>query len=442
MKRKINIRIVSLALLAIVSTMLFATLVFNSLFRQQMIEDLKLYARFIESYESITDIYDVAINMKSDGLRITLLDSEGTVLLDTAANVEEMDNHANRPEIVEAMETGEGQAVRMSDTLDKSTYYYAVRKEDNCVLRVSRDAQSIFSFFVATLPSMTAIVVVLSIMSLIIAHFLTKSLIKPIEQFAENMDDYEQITQYEELEPFIQMIQEQHGDILKSAKMRQEFTANVTHELKTPLTSISGYAELIETGMASEDDVAHFAKGIRTNANRLLILINDIIRLSELDSAEGELAMEKIDLYEMAATCVEMLEPNAERHQVTIALSGEKCYVKGDRMMLEELLYNLCDNAIRYNNVNGSVMVSLQESEEGTVLTVKDTGIGIPKEHQERIFERFYRVDKSRSKSTGGTGLGLAIVKHIIAKHHARLKIESEPGQGTTMQVLFNRIEE
>ncbi len=439
MKKKINIRIVSLALLAILSTMLFVTITFNNLFKQQMMDDLELYSKFITKYESTEDIYAVADDMRAEGLRITMLDSKGNVLLDSEVDATQMDNHANRPEIEDAMQAGEGHAVRMSATLGKSTYYYAVKTADHNVLRVSREAKNIFSFFAMLTPSLIMIVVALTVMSFVIAHFLTKSFLRPIEQLAENLENNEEITHYEELEPFVQMIREQHADILKSAKMRQEFTANVTHELKTPLTSISGYAELIENGMASETDIEHFAKGIRTNANRLLILINDIIRLSELDSTEEELSMEQLDLYEMAATCVEMLGPNAEKHQVSISITGENSYVYGNRIMLEELLYNLCDNAIRYNNVNGSVIVEVHKTGEETVLTVSDTGIGIPKEHQERIFERFYRVDKSRSKSTGGTGLGLAIVKHIIVKHHARLLVESEVGKGTIMQVIFEQ---
>ena len=235
------------------------------------------------------------------------------------------------------------------------------------------------------------------------------------------------------------IMKEVNGEMLENAKLRQEFTANVTHELKTPLTSISGYAELIENGMASEADVKRFAQGIHTNANRLIILINDIIRLSELDSADEEIDMEELDLYAMAKTCVGMLEPSAEKHHVTISANGESSLIYANRMMMEELLYNLCDNAIRYNNENGKVEVSVKKEKEYTMLSVKDTGIGISKEHQERVFERFYRVDKSRSKSTGGTGLGLAIVKHIIVKHHARLLVDSEVGKGTVMQVIFEQ---
>lgn len=439
MKRKINIRIISLALLAILSTMLFVTITFSNMFKQQMMKDLQLYTEFLAKYETSEELCAMAVDLKEEGLRITLLSADGTVVLDGEADVSLMENHANRPEIQDAVKNGEGQAIRISETLGRSTYYYAKQTGEGMILRVSTEAKNLLSFFVMLAPSLILIVVVLFVMAFIVAHFLSKSLIRPIEQLAENMESNEEITHYEELEPFVKMIREQHADILKSAKMRQEFTANVTHELKTPLTSISGYAELIENGMASETDVTRFAQGIRTNANRLLILINDIIRLSELDSVEEEVPMEKINLYEMASTCVEMLEPNAEKHGVTILLTGEDVYINGNKMMMEELLYNLCDNAIRYNNTNGSVTVDVCIHEKKPVLTVSDTGIGIPKEHQERIFERFYRVDKSRSKSTGGTGLGLAIVKHIIAKHHAILKVESEVGKGTTMRVIFNK---
>lgn len=439
MKRKINIRIISLALLAILSTMLFVTITFSNMFKQQMMKDLQLYTEFLTKYETSEELFAMAVDLKEEGLRITLLSGDGTVLLDGEADVSLMENHANRPEIQAAVKNGEGQAIRISETLGRNTYYYAMQTEEGKILRVSTEAKNLLSFFVMLAPSLILIVVVLFVMAFIVAHFLSKSLIRPIEQLAENMESNEAIAHYEELEPFVKMIREQHADILKSAKMRQEFTANVTHELKTPLTSISGYAELIENGMASEADVTRFAQGIRTNANRLLILINDIIRLSELDSVEEEVPMEKINLYEMASTCVEMLEPNAEKHGVTILLTGEDVYISGNKMMMEELLYNLCDNAIRYNNTNGSVTVDVCIHEKKSVLTVSDTGIGIPKEHQERIFERFYRVDKSRSKSTGGTGLGLAIVKHIIAKHHAILEVESEVGRGTTMRVIFNK---
>jgi len=189
--------------------------------------------------------------------------------------------------------------------------------------------------------------------------------------------------------------------------------------------------------MATDEDVVRFAGEIHQNANRLLTLINDIIRLSELDVSTQEVVYEQLDLYAMAEKCVDMLQVNAENHDVTLQLSGKSAYVNANREMMNELLYNLCDNAIRYNKKGGRVDVSVEETDTEVVLSVKDTGIGISKEHQERIFERFYRVDRSRSKLTGGTGLGLAIVKHIVAQHHANLELESEKDAGTQIRVRF-----
>ena len=377
MKRKINLSMVVLTFLAIITTMVFMTIAFN--------------------------------DMYMEALYVTVIDSEGNVIEQDRMDVLRTDN----------------------------TFYYAMCMENGNTLRVAREADSTFRYIKAIIPSMLLIAVVLFVISFVTVHLLTRKLISPIKELTENMDGIYRSDYYDEFEPFILKIREQHADLLKNSKMRQEFTANVTHELKTPLTSISGYAELIETGLASGDDTVRFAKGIHKSANRLLTLINDIIRLSELDNEEDEIVTESINLYQLASTCVEMLELNAEKHNVSIFMQGENCTISGNRMMIEELLYNLCDNAIRYNNENGTVVVDVHPSEEQVVLTVEDTGIGIAQKHQERIFERFYRVDKSRSKSTGGTGLGLAIVKHIVEKHHAKLEVISEMGQGTTMKVIF-----
>lgn len=437
MKRKINKMLVLIATLAIFLTMLLITIVYYDLFRRQIMDDLHSYAMLMKSYSSVEEMEFMGEGFNKENLRITLISADGSVAYDSEVDQQQMENHSQRPEIAEALKNGEGQAVRNSETLSQNTFYYAVRLQDGSVLRVAKDARSIYSVFVRALPSLLVIFVILVILCLVMAHFLTGKLITPIEQLAENLDEHNEMADYEELTPFINMIRQQHQDIIKNAKIRQEFTANVSHELKTPLTSISGYAELIETGMASEADMIRFAHGIHSSANRLLTLINDIIRLSELDGAEEEIVLERLNLYELANTCVEMLTMNAEKHKVTISISGSECYIDGNKQMMEELLYNLCDNAIRYNNVGGKVEVEVYYRGGHTYLIVRDTGIGIPKEHQERIFERFYRVDKSRSKSTGGTGLGLAIVKHIIAQHNAQLELESEAGKGTTIKVVF-----
>ena len=296
--------------------------------------------------------------------------------------------------------------------------------------------------FESTLRPIIAIGIGMFLLCMLLSRYITNSLVRPIEKLASDIDNVDGIQTYEELVPFITTIQKQHEDILKSAKMRQEFTANVSHELKTPLTSISGYAELIETGLAGEDNIQRFAAEIHRNAKRLLTLINDIIRLSELDADDMEVAFSDVDLYGLAETCVESLRLNAESHGIHIECSGMPCIVHGNKEMLEELLYNLSDNAIRYNRLGGKVQVIIGKENGFPVLIVKDTGIGIPKESQERVFERFYRVDKSRSKQTGGTGLGLAIVKHIVAQHHAKLRLRSEVGVGTEVSVTFSNEKE
>lgn len=440
MRKKINSRLVLTAIVGIVSTMLLITVVYYDLFCRQIMEDLKTYVSFMAHYGFGEELQKSGGIGHSEGLHVTLINEAGQIVYDNEAGQTVYDNKENlneRPEIKAAFADGEGQAIRKSGTLDRSTFYYAVRLGDGSVFRVGRESESLYSIFVSALPSLVMVTCILIVVSMILAHFLTGNLIKPIERLAENLEEQEELTEYEELVPLINMIQQQHKDIIKNARIRQDFTANVSHELKTPLTSISGYAELIENGMASEADTVRFAGGIRKSATRLLTLINDIIRLSELDSTEQTPVFERLNLYQLAETCVEMLSMNAEKHHVTISLQGMESYINGNRQMIEELLYNLCDNAIRYNNENGTVKVIIYQRQKQTILVVKDTGIGIPQEHQERIFERFYRVDKSRSKSTGGTGLGLAIVKHILVKHNASIELQSELGKGTVMTVIF-----
>ena len=353
--------------------------------------------------------------LREQDIQVTCIDNEGKVIYDNL--------------------------LESQDASGENTFYYVGQLPDGSVLRVSREADSVYQMFIEAVPGVLTVLVIVLFGCLVVAGLLTRKFTRPLQRLAANLDAYQEDEAYEELTPLVNMIKDQHQDIIKAARIRQDFTANVTHELKTPLTSISGYAELLETGMASEKEVQRFAQGIHKSANRLLSLINDIIKLSELDSAEQEFVTEQVDLYELAQTCVEMLQPNAEKHQVTLLFeTGEmdkSHFVKGNKQMLEELLFNLCDNAIRYNNPGGNVWVQVTVREEQILLKVKDNGIGISREHQDRIFERFYRVDKSRSKQTGGTGLGLAIVKHIIARHHARLELDSEVGVGTEIRVLF-----
>ena len=228
-------------------------------------------------------------------------------------------------------------------------------------------------------------------------------------------------------------------DVTDSAfaeRNRKEFTANVSHELKTPLQSIIGSAELLENGLVKPEDTGRFIGNIKNEAQRLVSLINDIIRLSQLDE-DAEIPTESVDLLEVANEVAEVLSASAAKRQVLVSVDGENCTINGIRRYLYEIIYNLCDNAIRYNKESGKVNVSVKQDGENTVVTVSDTGIGIPPEHHSRIFERFYRVDKSHSKETGGTGLGLSIVKHAVAYHKGKVTLDSVPDEGTTITITF-----
>lgn len=443
LKKVINLEFIIFSLVAIAVTMVLSTFIFYEVYKAEIIRDLKGYAEVLKNTGDFDgDDTSLYASVDTGDLRLTLVASDGSVLYDNQADETSMQNHLDRPEIAEAFENGDGQVIRKSATLNKSTYYYAILLKSGRVLRIARETNNVISMFLAAVPVMLVVMAILVCVTIIVTHYLTRNILKPIEQMANSLDDDAHIVAYREMRPFIDMIQKQHADIVKSSQMRQEFTANVSHELKTPLTSISGYSELIETGMATEADVHHFATEIHKNSNRLLTLINDIIRLSELDVSEDAPLMEKIDLAVIARTATDMLAINAEKNSVTLSYDGSHGYIYANKMMMEELVYNLTDNAIRYNNKNGSVDVTVKTVDDKVILRVKDTGIGIPKEHQERIFERFYRVDKSRSKSTGGTGLGLAIVKHIVARNNAQLDMDSEPGKGTDIKVTFDAYRE
>ena len=436
MKEKINRQLCAVALGGVFITLVLTVLVFYNLFQEQVMTDLKAYTKILSESGLLTEekFEDV---LADEEFRITLIDPEGNVHYDNRVDAQTLDNHAARPEVMGAWTCGSGESIRLSSTVGQNTFNYAILLQNGDVLRVSQLSHSVWSLFVTAMPYFILLVAAAVALCVLLSHYLTRSLVAPIEKLGKHMDDMEDVETYEELKPFVETIRSQHEAIMESAQMRQEFTANVSHELKTPLTAISGYSELIENGMANAQDITRFAAGIHKNAKRLLTLINDTIRLSELD-ATSEVPFEALNLYDIATTSVDMLQINAEKHQLTLSLDGEPGEIRGDKQMMEELLYNLCDNAIRYNNKGGKVWVRVTREAEGEIcLQVKDTGIGIPKEHQERIFERFYRVDKSRSKSTGGTGLGLAIVKHIVAKHGARLELNSGVGKGTTIRIFF-----
>ena len=440
MKKKINTRMIGIAVLAIIITMVGITSIFYGLFTDQVKRDLSVSAKllkdthYFEAVNEDTEQIDLSTNM--DELRVTWIASDGTVLYDNDTDALALENHLDRPEIRDAFLYGEGESVRRSDTMNRNTFYYAILLDNQTVLRVATDTDSIWAVFVSAAP--LALLIILGIMSICVffTAVLTRQLIKPIENMGEHIEDAGLETPYKELEPFANTIRKQHMDILSAAKARQDFTANVSHELKTPLTAISGYAELLQGGMVSEDQKQHFYQEIIKNSDRLLALINDIIRLSELDRSEKEPQFSEFDLYDAVNEFMEGLKVGAAGKNISLEFSGEHCMIRGNKDMIRELTENLVQNGIRYNNPGGKVVVRVIKKDR-PVLIVKDDGIGIPASDQERVFERFYRVDKSRSKATGGTGLGLAIVKHIVELHDAKILLDSAPGVGTTIEVVF-----
>ena len=283
------------------------------------------------------------------------------------------------------------------------------------------------------LPYVVACALVLLTLFAVSGAFLAERFVKPVKELGEDLNRADQPSPYPELQPFMEQIREQKEDILKNVKMRETFTANLTHELKTPLTSIIGYAQLIGEEKCAEEHHKTYSEEIDRNAERLLRMVDDALRLSELDVKEiTVLQKETVSLYDLTEMCVEALRSNAEKKQVELTFEGEPYLVQADHAMMEQLVFNLIDNAIRYTDAGRKVTV--QATDE---LVVADTGIGIPKEKQAQIFDRFYRVDKDDSRRRGGTGLGLAIVKNIVDMHGAKISVESEPGKGTIMTVQF-----
>lgn len=436
MKQKINLRLIGISVLAILTTMICITYVYYGLFQEQIRKDLKTEAMLVTE-TAISGLTENEVIIEKKEIRITWISADGKVLFDNDVLADNMENHLDRPEVADALKTGHGESVRKSSTMDMRTFYYAVLRKDGTVLRVAKEARSMISIFKSTFLFVFLIVLFIAALCIVISHYLTKQLLRPIGEMAENIDRVPQKSSYKELAPFINRIREQHEDILAAARNRQEFTANVSHELKTPITAISGYAELIENQMVDEKMQIKFAGDIRKNADRLVSLINDIIRLSELDQSSIEQDFSLVDLYEIAEERVELLQNNARKKNLSLSLTGSICEVMSNRNMLVELLDNLIQNAIRYNVVNGQVEVTVKKENNKAVLVVSDTGIGIPEAEQKRVFERFYRVDKSRSRETGGTGLGLAIVKHIVELHEGSIELSSKPGKGTTMKVIL-----
>ena len=541
------------SILAVAASVLFASLLlvvgvlyeyFGDLQNQRLSDELSL------AVSAVTlDGQGYLENISSDSYRLTWIDADGSVIYDTRADAGEIENHADREEFREAMESGEGKSTRYSATLMKKTTYFAKRLSDGTVLRISTDYATAALLVLGMIQPVLVIAVAALVLSAVLASSISRRIVRPLNNL--NLDDPLSNDTYDEIAPLLSRIDRQHKQIrLQLSELRQktdefsqiiasmreglvlldekgcvlsinpaaievfgvgddavgkdflvldrghdmssaiseamksghaevreerlgriyrfdisriesdgnaigavilafdtteqdlaeqnrrEFTANVSHELKTPLQGIIGSADLIESGMVKDGDMPRFVGHIKSEATRLLLLIEDIIRLSQLDEGD-EMPLETVDLLALAGEVEDDLGDAAAAKNIKMSLEGDGASICGVRRLLYEVVYNLCDNAIKYNNDGGEVRVYVGSSDDRATVRVSDNGIGIAPEHQSRVFERFYRVDKSHSKASGGTGLGLSIVKHAVMYHRGEIKIESELGRGTTITLTF-----
>lgn len=428
-------------LLATVSSIVVEYQSYNKEVEDSLVHGLKTLAISVNTNgDEVLKAYDLSDR------RVTLIAADGTVLFDSEVSAEELENHLDREEVQEALLYGEGISTRRSDTLDETTVNAAVKLDNGEVLRISRTRNSLFSIMERIGLPMLLVSAILVLLTVFLSMRVADFIMRPINNI--DLAHPDDINIYKEMQPLVDHINDQNAKIAnqfqelqnyhkEEDRIRSEFTANVSHELKTPLTSISGYAELIETGIAKPEDVPRFAGIIHDESQRLIVLVGDIIKLSQLDDTDVPVKYEDVDLYKTCEDVLSHLQHVADKNNITLSLSGEHIVFHTVEDVVEELVFNLCDNAVKYNKTGGRVDVSVHQCVDGIELTVADTGIGIPEEDRSRIFERFYRVDKSHSKEIGGTGLGLSIVKHAVAYLKARISVDSTVGSGTTIRVLF-----
>ena len=433
-----------------------ATLAAAFVFHATLVDDAKheltdqcaTIAASLNSDDTTDTDQDIVRMLTPQKMRATLVAPDGTVIYDTKFEASSLPNHADRQEIQEALSSGTGETERPSDTAGNVSLYYAQRLGSGDVLRLSEDRESVTAIFTHDIGLLVSIVALVVLGAWAASRILSKRLVKPILDIDTTAAKAE--APYRELEPLVDRLNDQQAELIAQMdKLRDadayrlEFTANVTHELKTPIASIQGAAELIRDGIARPEDIPEFAGRIYGSARRLSSLVSDILTLSKMDESEraGDSQLlgpkTECDLYQIAGDVTDRLQDKAKRAGVRLTLEGQKCMVVGNAGLLDEMVSNLCDNAIRYNLAGGYVKVKTRRKHDEAVLEVSDNGIGIPKEDQKRIFERFYRVDKSHSRDVGGTGLGLSIVKHGVLLHHGTISLQSEVGKGTEIRITF-----
>lgn len=424
-----------LAATLLISLGIFSVIVYNQNL-SILKSEVKQEARYMSTAINISGPdYLERLDDVETSTRVTRIDTDGKVLYDSRRDETTLDNHRERQEVRQAFAEGSGEDVRMSDTAGREMYYYALLLDDGTVLRVSKTMNSLISTALNMIPVIGMVALAMLLLSYFLAHWQTARLIKPINELdLEHPLDNEM---YEELTPLLEAMDRQNKEKEAISNMRKEFSANVSHELKTPLTSISGYAEIMKNGLVRPEDIQNFAERIYKEARRLITLVEDIIKLSKLDEKAIRLEREAVDLYALSREIIGRLTPQARAKHVSLIVQGEPVVYHGIRQILDEMIYNLCENAIKYNVDGGRVIVWAGNTLEGPKVSVADNGIGIPEEHLDRIFERFYRVDKSHSKETGGTGLGLSIVKHGALLHGAKVTVESTVGEGTRIEIKF-----
>ena len=436
MVRRFRRCLIFVSLFCVVCAALGAAVLLQNKFTDAMLtQSCRTVARALEAG---SDMERLAVDSE---VRYTLIDHSGAVLFESeVAEVSALENHAGRPEVQAAFAAGQGVSTRQSKTLDRQTRYFALRLDGDRVLRAAVDVPNWLGLFLLILPTLAAVCLPVFGMAAVLSFWLTRRMVQPITHMAQHLDTIEADVPYEELIPLAHTVQADRQLQADNEAMRREFTANVSHELKTPLTSISGYAELLETRMARPEDVPEFGRRIHKEAGRMITLVSDILQLSELDGQQRQnFEPVPVDLAALVRDTAANMTMNARKAYVTLQYTAPDTplMVQGGRDLLAELTMNLTDNAIRYNRPGGHVQISCGTADGCPYLQVEDNGIGIPQDAQSRVFERFYRVDKSRSKATGGTGLGLAIVKHIAMLHGAKIDLRSTVGTGTTVRVEF-----
>ena len=442
MKQRILNHVGIMVVLSVILTFFAASAIMYGKYNHYMKQDVRNEVQYIRyAVENTGEEY---LNKTTGDLttsRITLARPDGTILYDSEKDASDLENHKDRPEIIQALEKGTGEVVRFSQTLSKQTFYYAVKLNDGNILRVAKTTDSVLSTMMSSFTLLGLLLIAILALAFFVVEKQTRRLIAPINEL--DLEHPLENVAYEELRPLLNRVDEQNVQIAKQVEelkqaelVRKEFSANVSHELKTPLMSISGYAEIMRDGLVQPQDVPEFAGRIYDEASRLTSLVQDIIEISKLDESRN-MPLEEVDLYEMTQDICQTLMLPAKKKRVTVLMEGKSVTIQGVRHVLYEMLYNLVDNAIKYNKEGGYVKVLLAREKDGVRWSVEDNGIGIAKEEQERIFERFYRVDKSHSRKTGGTGLGLSIVKHGAALHHAKIVLNSEPGKGSKIVLRF-----